>query len=110
MNKPFNLEEVKQGKPYTYSGKYYCKGPLHYIGMTKDGKIVSENQNGVVVSMYPKELKMIPTQKTYYVNLYFKYNEVFAGKKHTTLDHAIENIDDECCGSHIKTVEILIEE
>jgi hypothetical protein len=107
MSKPFNLAEAKQGKPY----KSISTNQIYsYIGMTKDGKIVSENKHGNVIVHLQCELEMITTKKTYYANLYFDYDQPTVGPKYPTHEGAVNGVEQNCWGEYVKTIDFEVEE
>lgn len=78
MNKPFNLEEAKAGKPFVRRRE--PNQPCCFIGIRKNGSIVYEyvRPNGVgEISWAPTStLEMIPEKKT--ITVYLKR---YKGKK-----------------------------
>jgi len=63
--KPFDLERAKAGDPLMYGVV-----EVLFIGMQRNGKIVTDDSEGYIYSDFPEYFSMAPKKRTVWVNLY----------------------------------------
>ena len=63
--KPFDLERAKAGDPLMYGVV-----EVLFIGMQRNGKIVTDDSEGYIYSDFPEYFSMAPKKRTFWLNFY----------------------------------------
>jgi hypothetical protein len=61
MNKPFNLEEARQGKLFKLKGNIH---PCHLLAVSGSGHIISENHKGIPAIVSQENLEMYESESS----------------------------------------------